>query len=166
MELIRISDGKLKISLTEEELCLYGIGRGEGTETASDGFRELLISECGEESKVFLQIFRAKGGGCEIFVCRLGSERKKQERGVMAVFTSLDGMLCACRELKRIDEEVLSSAYRYGKEYRLILKNASETVEAFLGELGRVMKIPPFEVLGEHYEPIRLGDAVSVLGGL
>ena len=47
-----------------------------------------------------------------------------------------------------------------------VLPRPEETVEAFLGELGLVMKTPPFEVLGEHYEPIRLGDAVSVLGGL
>ena len=92
LELIRISDGKIKIALTKEELAAYSLSAESidyGREETRIVFRELLdgakksMGFDAEGDKVFVQIYTAKDGGCEIFVTKIEPEtRKKAENAV------------------------------------------------------------------------------------
>lgn len=83
MELIRISERKLKIMLTPTDMChfeLYdGCFDGDGEEMHR-AFR-LLLDEVrrqtdfeGDDRHLSIQYFPSRGGGCEMFISRLGGD--------------------------------------------------------------------------------------------
>lgn len=99
MELIRISDQKLKIMLTASDMIAYDFSpdtltesnatpatASAGTITAGRAFRRLLedirrkISFETEDRRLTVQYFPSRGGGCEMFVSSIPfdtEERKK-----------------------------------------------------------------------------------------
>ena len=86
MELIVIGENRLKIMLTGEDMARYDLTEPEPLGEAAGGVtphtREVLRhifadahSEIGfdtEGERLFVQLYASKGGGCEIFVTKLG----------------------------------------------------------------------------------------------
>lgn len=80
MELIRISDRKLKIMLTPLDMCHFELNPdrfGEDSAQMHRSFR-LLLSEVrkqtdfkADDNHLSVQYFPSRGGGCEMFICNL-----------------------------------------------------------------------------------------------
>ena len=92
MELIRIGDSKLKITLTSDDMTQYDLDCDtmdyDNTETRK-AFRDILdrakhatgFDVAGD--RVFVQLYPSKKGGCEMYVTKLGlvcAERRDGER--------------------------------------------------------------------------------------
>ena len=92
MELIVISNSKLKIMLTSEDMREYSLDCNtldyENTETRRafwsilDEAKQRTGFDAASE-KVFVQVYPSKKGGCEMYVTKLGmfSDRKKLQEG-------------------------------------------------------------------------------------
>ena len=86
MEFLLISDSKLKIIMSEAEVKKFGL---EG-EYSSPGcrrafWRVLALAEgevgfCSEGDKLLIQFYPLNGGGCEVFVTKLGLLSKESAR--------------------------------------------------------------------------------------
>ena len=80
MELIRISDRKLKIMLTPMDMCHFELNPnnfGEDSAQMHRAFR-LLLSEVrrqtdfdADDNRISVQYFPSREGGCEMFICNL-----------------------------------------------------------------------------------------------
>ena len=84
MELIRISDQKLKIMLTPLDMNQYELnvdGFGEDSPKMHRAFRRLLaeihrrIDFDADDSHLSVQYFPSREGGCEMFICNLPYEK-------------------------------------------------------------------------------------------
>ena len=96
MELILISESKLKVMLTAGDMRLYGIS-GESLDTNDAVSRKAfwnILDEAKMQTgfdpagcKLFVQMYQSKSGGCELFVTRLGgknaSSRDKSKAGAL-----------------------------------------------------------------------------------
>lgn len=88
MELILISDSKLKIMLTRDDLRLYSIDCDtldyENTETRRafwsilDEAKHRTGFDAASE-KVFVQVYPSKAGGCEMYVTKLGALEESEQ---------------------------------------------------------------------------------------
>ena len=81
MELIVISESRLKIMLTGEDMAHYDLADPDAEELAPhtrEALRHIFAdahAEIGfdtEKERLFVQLYASKGGGCEIFVTKLG----------------------------------------------------------------------------------------------
>ena len=141
MELIRISDSKLKIMLTPMDMRQFELSTDnfyDDSEKMHRSFR-LLLEEVRRQSgfeaddhRISVQYFPSREGGCEMFISNLSGER---ERGTCALtpaqeikpvtrtrgsfcrsfayrFEGLDELLSVCRRLLSMDYITASSAYR------------------------------------------------------
>ncbi len=88
MELIRISDQKLKIMLTPFDMNQFELnmdGFEENSEMMHRSFRRLLaeihrqIDFDADDSHMSVQYFPSREGGCEMFICNLPTEEAKRE---------------------------------------------------------------------------------------
>ena len=134
MEVILISDDKVKITLTEEDLREFAIDCDAAEE---DGelcrrFKDVLRRAddiCGTsigESRVLVQLFRSRAGGCELFVTRLSPALPTgaggAADGTVYVFDSLGALVAACRLLNARGYGANSAAFSTdGGEYALLL---------------------------------------------
>ena len=109
MELILISNSKLKIMLTAEDMKKYNIDC-EGDVTLRRGFRPVLERarrDCGFDpcgGRLLVQVFPSRSGGCELFVTRVGqedraSQTKKNESAVF-LFDTLGDLIALCGALE------------------------------------------------------------------
>ena len=82
MELIRISDSKLKIMLTPTDMCHFDLNTdnfGEDSEKTRIAFRHLMdeikkqIGFDTDDNRISVQYFPSREGGCEMFVTHLQS---------------------------------------------------------------------------------------------
>jgi negative regulator of genetic competence, sporulation and motility len=141
MELIRISDSKLKIMLTPMDMRQFELSTDnfyDDSEKMHRSFR-LLLDEVRRQSgfeaddhRISVQYFPSREGGCEMFISNLSGER---DRGTCALtpaqeikpvtrtrgsfyrsfayrFEGLDELLSVCRRLLPMDYITASSAYR------------------------------------------------------
>ncbi|MBE6601584.1 MAG: adaptor protein MecA [Ruminococcaceae bacterium] len=158
MELIRISDRKLKIMLTPMDMChfeLYPDRFGEDSEGMHRAFR-LLLDEVrrqtdfdADDSRISVQYFPSREGGCEMFICNLHAEQENEESRIDAKlpsakpctelrpykkrngsfrrncayrFERLEHLLSACRRLLQNGGITESSVYRdEGGDYLLFV---------------------------------------------
>ena len=144
MEMLMISDEKLKIVLSAEDLEDFGLGAEEPDYSKTETKR-MIWDLLGRAKKKFgftteghrmlIQLFPCRQGGCEIFICRMNrseeaeelrveSSSKKTEslsarRGAYA-FDALDSLLRVCRRLSEIGFSGESRAY-YGDDRRYYL---------------------------------------------
>jgi negative regulator of genetic competence, sporulation and motility len=178
VELIRISEGKLKIALTKAELEAYAI-TANGIDMAKaetrSVFRELFVrakENTGfdvEEDKVFVQIYTSKDGGCEIFVTRI--EPEKRQSGVKTQkytfsFDNVSTLIAACMRLKNLGYRGRSDAYSYNGDYILVLHSLSKTAGACLCEFGEKNENYQSGYINERMTLIRRNDAVKILAQL
>lgn len=121
MELIQISENKLKIMLSETDMIKYALD-GESADYSKDetrrAFRHMLsrvrqmsgFDTRGE--RIFVQMYPSRDGGCEVFVTKLGDRKGeyfevdtlsrtdvKKQTGNAYGFNSLENMLAVCRYL-------------------------------------------------------------------
>ncbi len=185
MELIVISDTKLKVILTEEEMESYGL-IGEGEEEPPHSSVERLLADVRRLSgfdavnaRVLVQLWRDRSGGGEMFVTRLsgtgaGGQREeyRMRRGrVLYSFDGIDAMTAACRVLVDRAYGGVSDAY-HGEDgiWYLSLEDADDGEEpgilGVLSEYGvrRSGTVLPF--LSEHAHLIARGSAVDALAPL
>ena len=160
MELIRISDTKLKVMLSEEDMVFYDLD----TEALDYDNRETrrafwqILDEAKRKTgfdassdRVFVQVYPSKKGGCEMFVTKVGKldEGNKRSKGVAAMrkkeniysFDSFDTMTLMCEKLKAIGYEGQSSVYmdeNKGVYYLIVEELSSDSVlkNSALGEFG------------------------------
>ena len=111
MELIIISDKKMKIMLTEKELSRYNLD-SENFSMENDSqrhaFRRLLNDACkqsgfeGKYSQLMVQMYPIKKGGCEIFVTRIEQGDEEENKASLLSSVSIksdcyeerDGLAC------------------------------------------------------------------------
>ena len=141
MELIRISEGKLKIMLTPTDMRQFELSTDnfyDDSEKMHRSFR-LLLDEVKRQSgfeaddhRISVQYFPSREGGCEMFISNLSGEREKstcaltpaQEiqpvtrtrgsfcRSFAYRFEELGELLAVCQRLLPMDYITASSAYR------------------------------------------------------
>ena len=129
MELIVISEGRLKITLTEADMARYELadpqgGREDGWALAPHARRALrhILADANENidfdaegERLFVQLYASKGGGCEIFVTRMedGGEARllravtntalknpaEEKRTVWIRLESLEDVTALCKRL-------------------------------------------------------------------
>ena len=87
MELILISNTKLKIMLDEGDMKKYHIGSESDTTTGSTGRAIRSLLECAREQigfntegvEIFVQLYASKKGGCELFVTKCPAAEETNE---------------------------------------------------------------------------------------
>ncbi len=197
MELIVISEAKLKVMLTAEDVRRYELsGRtidGESPETRRllRGLLDEVKSKTGFDAsgeRVLVQLYPSRGGGCELFVTKLGKiGAEEQERGSAArretalcelrtavfSFSSAGAMLAVCRRLFNVGYALLSAAYADERGgFWLVLQENARRGElpsklAFVEEFGQRRRgAGELSYIKEHGRCIVPSDAVGRLGRL
>ena len=141
MELIRISDSKLKIMLTPMDMRQFELSTDnfyDDSEKMHRSFR-LLLDEVKRQSgfgaddhRISVQYFPSREGGCEMFISNLSGDREKSPcaltpaqgmqpmartrgsfcRSFAYRFEGLEELLSVCHRLLPMDYISASSAYR------------------------------------------------------
>ena len=188
VEWIRISQNKLKLMLTAEDVRRYALSAdAEPGETMPDksAFRAILTDVrgiCGfdaTEDKVYIQMYPSKGGGCELFVTRMGLLTVKEAVPALPVrrraepaafcFEETDHLLAVCRILHARGFRGKSAAWQDGDgRLWLVLTGGGErSAFDFIGEYGRrrpAADVLPF--LPEHGVAICRERAVETLAAI
>ena len=197
MELIRISDSKLKITLSVADMERYALCSDsmdyDNTETRR-AFWEILDEAKHKtgfdaaKERVFVQVYPSRGGGCEMYVTKVGTlsenaaekppTRRRPRVGIYR-FSSMQDLLSACATLAGLGYAEESAAYaeREAERYYLILhehlrapvgSDGTRLSEyGFLEEYGeRLTGCVSFAYIKEHAEPIEIKDAVARLSQL
>ena len=155
MELLRISDTKLKVTLTEEDMERYRLDQRtidyDTTETRSafwqilDAAKQETGFDAGGE-RLFVQVYPSRGGGCEMYVTLVDGEEeppeKRHELSVLSIyrFPTLSVLLTACRKLLDLGYDRESRAFSVDGEYCLVIGEICERgllQYGFLEEYGR-----------------------------
>jgi len=124
MEVILISESKLKVMLSAEDMLRYELSC-ETIETPDSrsrrGFWNILheakrltgFDPAGE--RVFVQLYPERSGGCEMFVTKLGFSADSPQEGTMREhvyrFGCLGDLLSACRRIGAGGDAAVSRAY-------------------------------------------------------
>ncbi len=199
MEFILISDTKLKIMLTASdmaELLPDGKEPDYGDPDTRRMFRELLRrakAQTGfdtDGSRVLVQLFSSKKGGCEVFVTKLGALNEplscepdvhykpsyytEEAHAGAFGFDTLSHLLSVCRRLWHIGYGGDSSVYAGDdRRYYLFLHHMDTSEElpvdefSFIGEYGTGESYEATRhFVCEHGRPLCRGDAVRILGEL
>ncbi len=140
MELLLINESKLKIMLSLADMEKYRLN-GESmdydnTETRSALWQILDLAKqqtgfdgCGD--KLFIQVYPSRGGGCEMYVTKVGEGGGKPclapislVRGAQSIyrFDSLDTLLCVCKKLKACGYSDESAVYERDGNYYLVIR--------------------------------------------
>lgn len=154
MELILINHSKLKVTMSAEDMHTYSIScdtMDYEKETTRGAFRALLEEarqQTGfdaQHDRIFVQVYPVRGGGCELYVTKLGelSEHAptpalvQESSPCVYAFSSLQRMLCACAHLLQNGYNAQSSAYEDDERTRyFLLLNEKSDMEAILSEYG------------------------------
>jgi negative regulator of genetic competence, sporulation and motility len=165
MELIRISDSKLKIMLNAEDMTRYAITSDvlnyENTETRRAVWQ--ILDEAKQKTgfnaasdRVLIQVYPSRAGGCEMYVTKVppllahpseGDQMRTNEgRPEIYFFAGLEGLLRACRQLSCRAPHIESAAYaaQEGGYYLLLRATGADSV------LGTPLAYNPAEEYGER----------------
>ncbi len=132
LELILINSSKLKIMMTSEDMAQYDL-KCENIDYDNTETRRAFWSILDEakhktgfdaaSDKVFVQLYPSKGGGCEMYITKLGaSDSSKENRQIsfgerrkgrteIYRFDKLDWLIAVCRRLSLLGCAKESSAY-------------------------------------------------------
>lgn len=165
MELIVISENKLKVMLTADDMRHYNLDcdtMDSDSGPTRRAFRCILDDARAQtgfdtgKDKIFVQLYPGKSGGCEMFVTKLGTGKKEGEKPAQAppkrepvpkeyayVFSSLSHLLMASRRL-RGDFSGTARAFtdRGKKEYFLILSEDAPVLTEYEGRRCKSREIP------------------------
>ena len=195
MELILISDDKLKIMLSEEDMERYHISSDEldysklSTRTVLKSILTDAKNLTGfdtEGERFFVQLFTSAHGGCELFITKgaqddfvteTQGERKstspRRTYQSLYSFDSFNNLISSCRRLLTLGGEVESVAYSdiAGKYFLLLChSNLSPYTRldkfTFVLEYGKRENIENFERYIEEYGNWICKNAIGTLGEL
>lgn len=186
MELILISESKLKVMLTKEDMHRFDITCDELDSSAIASRRAFwnILDEAKAQTgfdpaghKIFVQMYPSRAGGCELFVTRLGGKKSARvprmetaeipphpEEQSLYAFDALGDLLLACRRLSAREAPPLSWAYA-DEEARQFYLALGEDVP-FLDEYnGKRCRPRDFAYIEEHCR-LFCTDAVRILAPL
>lgn len=182
MEIIRIGDNSLKISLCTKEADKYEFNKEISNEQIEKNFKRLL-SEAkirAEREKLIADIFSCKDGSCEIFISRGEEDNKvykdktpqdtvKKSKQITAVysFDDFEKLLLVARRLKNF-KYIGSSMLYYDedkKKYYIMLDDVySKDIRfSFVNEYSKNLKGSVNMYAKEHFKCICKKDAVKIL---
>lgn len=188
MELILISDTKLKVMLSPEDMRRFDITCDDLDSTALASRRAFwsILDEARSQTgfdpsghKIFVQMYPSRGGGCELFVTRLGGKKDgdtKKSRGFVTdivpapaeqslyAFDSLSDLLSACRRLSGEDDPPAARAYTDETKSRFYLVLAADA--PVLSEYNGIRCRPRDFAYIEEYCRMFCADAVRILAPL
>ena len=197
MEWIRISRNKLKIMLSAEDAQHYELDCGAadlGDLLTRSAFHEILSDVKSQtdfdasEDKIYIQMYPSKGGGCELFVTRMGlllsdedteiSPKTGRENGRFRLppraptqwraytFEALPALLSVCRRIGKQARE--SEVWRDERSrWWLLIAGRSSQKLGFVREYGREVRADLARLyLAEHGTPVCEKNAVQTLGEL
>lgn len=205
MDYLRIGESKLKITLTQDELCLYGMDLSAVDYASTETRRAFwaILDDAkhatgfdAASSKVCVQIYASKTGGCEMFVTSVPASSdipQKTDDKTMALtvcgvlpklygelvcyFDSITKMLTACKILDNQGYSSDSSAWRIpfpnAERYYLYLAGNQNSQTAgsvnssgILAEFGKPMPELSLSYLNEYCTPLIPHRAVEQLSDL
>lgn len=196
MNIILISDDRLKVTLTDSDLVGYGI-RIEDIDYDNTETRRVFWSildkakiETGFDaavSRIFIQIYPDSHGGCDMYVskigdrrsarksdspvkCKIGNIQEEKKAEYIYRFSCADHLISACRALKYMGFLGSSSAYveddSANSNYYLILKAEAKWL-LFLSEYGEKRSDRYGKCwITERCRQICIGNATEILGNL
>ena len=146
MELIMISNSKLKIMLTSEDMKEYSLDCNtlsyENTETRRafwsilDEAKHRTGFDAASE-RVFVQVYPSKKGGCEMYVTKLGIfSGKKQaynEDGDIKINDDISG-----GSMRRSSEETVSTSERFLNRRKRAFAFRFDSIDPLLGACKRL----------------------------
>ena len=185
MELIVISDTKLKLILTPQDMRVYGLDFETTDYDSPKNRRSIwrLFDEVKARSgfevdfdRVLVQVWPSKDGGCEMFISKMGTpplKGKVPEGAVKYIkqlyaFETLEHLLLVCRALDHMEYKKTSQAWRgdTGKWY-LLLEGAEGKATlhplSFVEEYGSRVSDRQIDMFFEHAKPISTQNAVKIL---
>ncbi len=147
MELILISNSKLKVMLSKDDMTAFSISCDtldyDNTETRRVFWQ--ILDEAKHKTgfdaasdKVFVQVYPSRSGGCEMYVTKLNSDDRSNGTSYVSMkvkkslkkalnyelycFDSVDKMLLVCKHLESLGYTEESSAYidEKGRYYLLL----------------------------------------------
>ena len=193
MDLIRISDSKLKVMLSVDDMAHYGITceaiNYENTETRRAIWE--ILDEAKQKTgfdaasdRIFIQVYPSRDGGCELYITKIGGGEVPGVGGGTALspmrmgrcayrFCRLEDLLTVCAILlhRRYDGE--SAAYADGSGYYLIVSEQIPSGKGglrpygFIEEYGeRLQGQARVAYIEEYADPLSRAGAVEQLGPL
>lgn len=181
MELILISDSKLKITLSPEDMRDYEIDCSKVDYKSTETRRAFwcILDEAKQRTgfdaarqRVYIQLYPSREGGCEMYVTKLDGttavlDKRPAQIEHTYIFDSMSDMLALCRRL--VGFSGVSDAYRDENGRCLLFLRPFESVSPprFISEYGRICEIELIRAYAnEHCQTIRTGDAVQTLAEL
>lgn len=175
MELIQIGENRLKVMLTEEDMRRYAI-EFELLDYGNTETRRAIWSILDEakrkigfdaaRDKVYIQAFRGRTGGCELFVSC--TERENAARRLLYAFESANRLAAVCRHLEARGFLGEGSAFLGddGRFYLLLEAREEKRPDplAFVAEFGTALPCRE-EFLAEHTR-LLCRNAVTTLARL
>lgn len=191
MELIVISENKLKITLSDGEMTKYALDRFAPDSPAAEIMPALrnMLNEIkdltgfdADGERIYIQLYPCRKGGCELYVTKLtGSSLPEvpaaavselattdfdRLHGEVYFFSEISDLLSACRALEARYPELKTAAYLGDSgEYLLVLEGAlSNSARILLDEFGRRERSETVYVyIHEHWKKLCDGNAAEVL---
>ncbi len=151
MELLRISEKKLKVTLSNTDMEHYRLSNDtmdyDKTETRSafwqilDEAKQRTGFDAGGE-KIFVQIYPSRGGGCEMYITLVEAETSvtpslPSSGDSLYCFSSLSLLLDVCRQLSELGYREKSTVLYYRSSYYLMIcehREGSLVSQKALGE--------------------------------
>ena len=189
MELTLISENKIKISLTRQDLDEHGITSDaldyDNTETRRVFWT--LLDEARKKTgfdaaknRIFIQIYPSRDGGCELFVSKITdtdednrykTEARKgnEKRTAKAVyrFEKMQELISVCKRLHTLGYRGRASAYSEDKTRFFLSFDETVSQAELVGEYGeRQSTEGALLYIKEHCVTICEGEAVSRLAKL
>ena len=192
MDILTISNSKIKISLTRSEALDYSL-EGDGLDYDTTETRRAIWSVLDDakkssgfdaaKSRIFLQMFTCADGGCELFVTRLegpetdnivccGNPVASLTAQVYA-FDCMNDLISACCLLDRVGYSFESSLFLSNERYFLLLECPKESGHLkgegisypdLLCEFGSIIDTEyAAEYITEHFECLCKHSAVQRL---
>ncbi len=190
MELIVISDSRLKVVLTRVDMETYHLDFDEESCDSARTRRAMmrLFEDVKRRSgfditddRILVQIWQGADGGCELYVSKLehkkalhsdGTPTVEQCKRQMYAFHRLNDLLSVCRTLfVRAYDRPSDVYYGEGGEWYLVLEGEdSGNLPSDLSFIEEYAKkhgsAPSFYTLAEHAKLIAGGDAVCRMAAL
>lgn len=195
MEFLLIGESKIKIVLNREEAEKYRLDTSSADVSGPIARRvfwrilDMAKAEVGFDpagDKVLIQLYPLKGGGCELFVTKLGilSEASarlvsKSDRIAMLskkrslyAFDSLDGIVGAARAIKNTvgNLSVKSDVYTEGERYYLSIDEYGKSGEPIefpsVLEFGMELTAELSSYIFEHADRLTDGDGIERFSSL
>ena len=129
MELIRISDRKLKIMLTPTDMCHFELDAAHFGEDSAEMHRafRLLLDEVrkltdfdADDHRISVQYFPSREGGCEMFISNLQSDDREYSTCAKSM-TALQKVPLQLQPAKRNGSFRRECAYRFEELQSLLL---------------------------------------------